>query len=378
MANLHSPKLNAQFVRTAKPGKYTDGHGLMLWVKPSGARSWVQRIVIHGKRRDIGLGAFPLVTLAEAREIAFANRKIARAGSDPREQRQATAPSFEDATRSVHAIHAPSWKNDRQRAQWLDEVKRIVWPAIGHLPVDVITTGQLTAVFGPIWLSTPVVASRVRQRTEKILDWAISQGYMMDNPAAAPLKANLPKQPKGEHHKALHHREVANAIRATRASTSGDNTKLAFEFIVLTAARLGEVLNAQWDEFDLDARTWTIPGARMKANRAHRVPLSNRAIEILKATGTNRTGLVFISPRGRKLDDKTIRAMLAKAGVNASIHGFRSSFRDWCSDTGKAREVAEMALAHIVANKTEAAYARSDLFDRRVEMMEQWGGYVTA
>ena len=200
----------------------------------------------------------------------------------------------------------------------------------------------------------------------------------MDNPAGSPLKANLPKQPKGEHHKALHHREVANAIRATQASTSGENTKLAFEFIVLTAARLGEVLNAQWDEFDLDARTWTIPGARMKANRAHRVPLSNRAIEILRATGTNRSGLVCVSPRGRKLDDKTIRTMLAKAGVNASIHGFRSSFRDWCSDTGKAREVAEMALAHIVANKTEAAYARSDLFDRRVEMMEQWGGYVTA
>ena len=208
MANLHSPKLSAAFVKAAPTGKYTDGHGLMLWVKPSGTRSWVQRLVIHGKRRDMGLGAYPLVSLAEARDQAFANRKRARAGGDPRE-REAAVPSFMEAARSLHAIHSATWKNERQRAQWIDEVERIAGPAIGHLPVDVITTAQLTELFGPIWLTKPVNAKRVRQRTERILDWAVSQGFRSDNPAGSPLKANLPKQPAAVHHKALAHGEVA-------------------------------------------------------------------------------------------------------------------------------------------------------------------------
>ena len=178
--------------------------------------------------------------------------------------------------------------------------------------------------------------------------------------------------------KALAHGEVAGAIQAVRASTSNGISKLAFEFVVLTASRIGEVLGARWSEIDLDARIWTIPASRMKAEREHRVPLSDRAIEILRETGDKRTGLVFGSPwdRAKPLDQKTLRTMLKQAGVDSTLHGFRSSFRDWCGDTGKEREIAEMALAHTVRNAVEAAYARSDLFDRRVTLMQQWADYV--
>ena len=382
MANLHTPKLTDRKVKSAKPGKYTDGHGLMLWVKPSGTRSWVQRMIIQGKRRDMGLGGYPLVTLAEAREIAFRNRKVARAGGDPRSQPSGIkVPTFADATRAVHAIHAPSWRNDKQRAQWIDEVARIVWPAIGHLPVDTITTAQLTEIFEPIWLVKPVIANRVRQRTEKIMDWAVSQGFRPDNPANAPLKANLPKQPKGEHHTALPHREVSGAIQAVRKSTSGEMSKLAFEFLVLTATRKSETLEARWNEIDMDAKTWTIPADRIKAGREHRIPLSTRAMDVLKRakrlSPVNRTGLVFVSPRGRALDGNTPNKMLAKVGIQASPHGFRSSFKGWCMDTGQDHAATEFSLAHTVANQTEAAYSHTtDMFDRRRELMQEWSDYI--
>lgn len=378
MANLHSPKLTASFVKAAAPGKYTDGHGLTLFVQPSGSRQWVQRLVIHGRRREMGLGGYPLVTLAEAREVAFANRKIARAGGDPRQQATAAVPTFEAATRAVHAIHAPTWRSDRQRQQWIDEVARVVWPAIGHLPVDAITTSHLTEIFRPIWIAKPVLSARVRQRAEKVMDWAVSQGHRADNPAGAPLKANLPAQPKGQHHKAILHSAVAGAIRAVRETSSTLNAKLAFEFIVLTAARKAEVLGARWDEIDMEAATWTVPASRMKAERDHRVPLSTGALAVLARAkampGSN--ALVFPSARGRRLDCKTLNAMLMKAGVEASPHGFRSSFRDWCSETGKPRELAEAALAHVVRDATEAAYARSDMLELRRPLMQDWAAYL--
>ena len=377
-------KIDSLTPNATKTRKIADGHGhgLMLWIQPSGSRQWVQRIMIQGKRCAIGLGGYRVVGLAEARELAFENWRVARRGGDPRSQSTAPkVPTFADATRAVHAIHAPSWRNDKQRAQWIDEVARIVHPAVGHLPVDAITTAQLTAVFEPIWLTKSVLANRVRQRTERIFDWAVSQGYRPDNPANAPLKANLPKQPKGEHHSAIPHREVAAAIQAVRNSTSGEMAKLAFEFLVLTAARKGEVLEARWSEIDMEAATWTIPGSRMKAGREHRVPLTTRATAILARardlSPNNPTGLVFRSARGNALDGNTMNKMLAKVGVQASPHGFRSTFRDWCSETEKPRELAEAALAHSNPNATEAAYARSDLFDRRRGLMEGWSGYVT-
>ena len=382
MANLHAHKLSAAFVKSAPVGRHTDSHGLMLVVQASGTRSWIQRIVIQGKRRDMGLGGYPMVSLSEAREKALANRKRARNGEDPRFKPATAVPTFREATMVFHAIHAPTWKNDRQRAQWLDEVKRVVWPAIGQLPINAITTGQLTGIFSPIWLSKPVLANRVRQRTEKVIEWAISQGHRTDNPAAAPLKANLPKQPKGGHQKAIPHTELPGAIRTVRQSTSSDMTKLAFEFLVLTATRKSETLEARWSEIDLDARTWTIPAARMKAGRDHRIPLSNAAMDVLarvKAmSANNRSGFVFVSPRGNRLDPNTMNKMLAKVGIAASPHGFRSSFKGWSMDNGMSHTATEFSLAHTVADKTEAAYSHTtDVFETRRGLMEQWGEYVT-
>ena len=379
MANLHAWKLKSKFVeRATTPGKFTDGHGLMLWIQPSGSRQWVQRLVIHGKRRDMGLGGYPLVTIAEARDRALANRRIARAGGDPRTQANPGTPTFADASRTFHGIHAPGWKNEKQRAQWIDEVSRIVWPAIGHLPVDVITTPQLTAVFEPIWLAKPVISNRVRQRTERIFDWAISQGFRADNPAAAGLKANLPKQPKGDHQKAVPHGEVSGAIQAVRNSTSGDMAKSAFEFLVLTATRKSEAMEARWDEIDVEARTWVIPASRMKAGREHRIPLSRQAMAILarceRGSG-ERTGFIFGS-RDKPINPNTLNKMLAKVGVQASPHGFRASFKSWAMETGQNHLATEFALAHSIADKTEAAYARSDLFEDRIPLMQQWADYV--
>ena len=381
MSNLRASQLTAASVPTLGPGKYTDGHGLTLFVQPSGSRQWVQRIHIHGKRREFGLGGFPMVTLREAREKAFENRRIARAGGDPRRQSVNPAvPTFAEATRTVHAIHAPSWRSDKQCQQWIDEVSRIVWPAVGHLPVDAITTAQLTEVFKPIWLTKPVIANRVRQRTEKIMEWCIAEGHRPDNPANAPLKANLPKQPKGGHHRAIQYTEVAGALDAVRNSPSGEMVKCAFEFLVLTATRKAETLKAAWNEIDLEAGIWTIPASRMKAEREHRIPLSKRATEILaraKAMSpNNRSGFVFVSPRGRAYDEKTMNTMLANAGVKASPHGFRASFKSWCMETGQDHAATEFSLAHTLANQTEGSCVRTDLFDIRRALMEAWAAFL--
>ena len=378
MANLHQLKLTDRKVKAAPAGKYTDGHGLTLFVQPSGSRQWVQRLVIQGKRREMGLGGYPLVSLAEARDRALSNRRVARSGGDPRHQQAISkAPTFAEATRQVHAIHAPTWKNDRQRQQWIDEVIRIVHPAIGHLPVDVITTAQLTDVFKPIWASKPVIASRVRQRTERIFDWAVSQGYRPDNPAAAPLKANLPKQAKRDHHRAIHHSALREAIDAVRNSTSREMTKAAFEFLVLTATRKSETLEASWNEIDLESRTWIIPASRMKAGREHRVPLSDRAIEILRQVkGRRSTGYIFHSS-GSPIDGNTMNKMLSKAGIQASPHGFRATFKGWAMETGQDHTATEFAQAHLVRDKTEAAYAHTtDLFEIRRKMMQEWSEYL--
>ena len=382
--------LTEKFVeRATEPGTYSDGqhsgNGLMLRIQRSGSRQWIQRIVIHGKRRDIGLGGCSIVTLDEARAKARENRRIARAGGDPRTQVNPGVPTFADATKRVHAIHAASWKNDKQRAQWINEVSRIVWPTIGHLPIDSITTNQLTAVFEPIWLSKPVIASRVRQRTERIFDWAVSQDYRPNNPAGSPLKANLPKQPKGGHQKALHHSELPEAIRTVRNSTSNDSVKLACEFLALTIVRRKEGLGARWDEIDLDAQTWTVPASRMKVegNGDHRVPLSTAAMNVLarceKASG-GRTGFVFPSPRSRAkpIDESTVNTMMRNNGIDASPHGFRSSFKGWAMEGAKNHLATEFAQAHKVKDKTEAAYSHTtDLFDMRRELMQEWGEYVT-
>ena len=387
----HRLKLTVAKVRSAQPGRYQDGNGLMLNVKPSRSRQWIQRIVIQGKRVDIGLGGFPLVTLAEAREQAFQNRRIARAGGDPR-AKQSVAPAFADATRKVHAIHAPAIKNATDRAKWINDMINHAFPTLGNRPVDQITTSEVMAVILPLWHDKPTVAKRVKQRLSLVMQWAIVEGYRIDNPAGDALNAVLPRNGNGngngngtKHMQALPYKDVANAITAVRESAKHDSAKLAFEFLVLTAVRSHEVRGAQWSEIDMDARTWTIPAERMKAGKEHRVPLSDSAMKVLEkarellhtTTVNKRSGLLFPN-RGKPVDEKVMPRMMKELRINAVPHGFRSSFRDWCAEYAKAaREVAEAALAHVVSNKIEAAYARSDLFQRRAELMQQWADYLS-
>lgn len=377
--------LSVQFVRNAPPGFYCDGHGLNLRVDPSGARRWVQRLMIRGKSRTLGLGGFPLVSLAEARERAIRNRKLARAGGDPlAEKRQARLmPTFEEAVEHVVALHRPHWRNAKHAKDWPSSLRRHTFPRIGARPVSEVTSDDVLAVLTPIWHTRPETARRVRQRIGAVMKWAVAKGYRTDNPAGEAIGQALPRQVAEKRHMpALPYREVPGAIEAVRGSDASLAAKLAFEFLVLTAARSGETRLATWDEFDLEARVWTIPGERMKARRPHRVPLSERVLRVLGEARmlSGGDGLVFPGMKaGRPLSDMTLSKLLHELNIAAVPHGFRSSFRDWASElTDTPHAVMEAALAHTVKDKAEAAYARSDLFDRRRHLMDQWAAYLSA
>ena len=386
--------LTAQFVKTARdPGKYFDGHGLFLRVQPNGARQWVQRIVIRGKRCELGLGNPALVSLAEARDLALGNRKLAQAGGDPiRAKRESDAVlSFEDAARKVHALHLPTWRNAKHGAQFLATLETYTFPRLGNLRVADVNTADVLAVLTPIWTAKPETAARVRQRIGMVMKWAVAQGWRQDNPAESIAQA-LPKRDQSlrEHRKALTYAEVADCINAVQASGAGLSTKLAFEFLVLTATRSGEARGALWSEIDLGnpaipaipaiSATWTIPASRMKAKREHRIPLTARAVEILQAAKAlgDGTGLVFPGTKaGKPLSDMTLSKLVKELDFAADIHGFRTSFRTWAQErTNFPREVAEAALAHAIKDKAEAAYARSDVFEKRRKMMDAWAGYL--
>ena len=363
------------------PGRYGDGGTLHLVVAPRGTKNWVQRLTVNGRRRDIGLGGWPLVTLAEARNQAFENRRLARRGGDPLAHKsRAKMPTFEQAVEKVIDLHRETWKDTGKTANlWQATLREYAYPHIGEKRVDAVTTGDVMAVLVPIWVRKYETARKVRRRIGTVMKWAVAQGYRADNPAGESITAALPKQHKQVRHMpAVPHGEVADAIRVVRASAAWLGTKLAFEFLVLTATRSGEGRLATWDEIDIDKRVWTVPAARTKTTREHRVPLSGRALEILDeavALG-DRTGLVFPSQRKKALSDMTISKLLREQHISAVPHGFRSSFRNWCAETGQSRESAEAALGHAVKNQTEAAYNRTTLFDLRRNLMEKWSLYL--
>ena len=370
--------LSAAFVRTAPPGFYCDGHGLNLRVDPSGARQWVQRLVIRGRPRMLGLGGDPLVSLAEARNVAFANRQRARAGGDPLDEKHhgQGVPTVEEAAAVVLEQQRPGWRNAKHARDWPRSLRAYAFPRIGAVPVSEVTTADVLAILTPIWHDKPETARRVRQRIGAVMKWAVAMGYRPDNPAGDALGR---QQAVVQHMRALPHGAVADALATVRASPAAVTTKRAFEFLVLTAARSSEMRLATWDEMDLDAGVWTIPAARMKAKRDHRVPLSGRALAILHDVQrlSDGTGLVFPNPRGKPLSDATLSQLIKELGIAPVPHGFRSSFRDWAAEqTNTPREVVEAALAHTVRNPTEAAYARSDLFERRRRLMDDWAAYL--
>ena len=322
------------------------------------------------------------MTLARARRLALDNRREIAEGRDPR-NRTGGIPTFDAAAETVIALHAETWKDSgKSAAQWRASLRDYAMPRLGRMSVASITSADVLAVLMPIWNTKRETARRVRQRIGAVMKWAIAEGHRNDNPAGEAIGAALPKNGGHRlHQRALPHDRVASALETVRASQAYILTRLAFEFLVLTATRSGEVRGARWNEVDLEARTWTIPAARMKTMRGHRVPLSARALEVLHDARlyADDSELVFPSVTGRALSDSTLSKLVRELGIQAVPHGFRSSFRQWAAErTNFAREVCEEALAHVNPNRVEAAYQRSDLFDRRRELMDQWARYVTA
>lgn len=342
------------------------------------SKQWIWRGTVRVKRVDFGLGGYPYTSLAEARQAAFEHRKLARAGGDPRALRR-SAPTFAEATEKVIAIHRDAWRpGSKSEAQWRASLRDYAMPRVGQKGVDEITTSDVMAVLLPIWTSKAETARRVRQRIGTVMKWAVAKGYRPDNPASGAIGAALPKNSgTRQHFRALTHSKVRSALDTVRASSAWAPTKLAFEFLVLTAARSGEVRGARWEEIDFESATWTVPANRMKAARKHRVPIP--ALKVLRRAQelADGTGLVFTSPTGRILSPSTLSKLPRELGIRAVPHGFRTSFRVWCGGAGVAREVAEAALAHVIRDKVEAAYARETLFARRREVMEAWAQCVT-
>lgn len=379
--------------RLKAPGLHFVGGvaGLALQVAPGGARTWVLRFAIAGKRRDMGLGGFPDVTLAGAREKAREARAKADQGIDPILQRQeaksalrasaAAAKTFSECTTAYVDAKSAEWKNDKHRQQWGNTLKEYADPIIGQLLVRDVTLTHVLKILEPIWTSKTETASRVRGRIESVLNWATVRGYRSgENPARwrghlEKLLAKPSKVTKVEHHMALDVNAVPAFMSALRHEKGLGPT--ALEFTILTAARSGEVRGATWAEIDLETGVWTIPGERMKAGKEHRVPLSPAAVKLLRALPRiKETTLLFPSAKNTPLSDMTLTAVLRRMGVDAVPHGFRSTFRDWASEhTNYPREVAEMALAHAIGDKVEAAYRRGELLEKRRRLMKDWATF---
>jgi integrase len=341
--------------------------------------------MVQGRRREIGVGPFRLIGLAKAREIAKEWRTIARDGGDPklhRDRQRAHGMSFEDAAKKAHAeIIVAKGGNGKHVAQWLTTLESYAFPAIGKRPVSLIDQADVIRVLRPIWLEKAETARRVRQRVRAVLEWARVNGHREALDATLGVESGLPKAERAvEHFAAVPWRDLPALMRRIEAAEGMG--ALALRFAILTAARSGEVRGATWAEIDFDAAVWTVPAARMKAGKEHRVPLSPAALEVLraaKAQAVRPDDLAFPSTRpGKPLSDMTLSAVLKRLNVEATVHGFRSTFRDWTEEaTAYPHEVKEAALAHIVKSKVERAYRRTDLFERRAEMMAAWAGYVS-
>lgn len=383
----------------ADPGWHADGGGLYLEVDQSGRKRWAMRLTVNGKRRDFGLGPLHKVSLLEARERATEYRSKAYRGIDPvadkrrpKDQPRPTVPTFEEVSRKVHEQRRGAWSNGKHVDQWINTLRDHVFPIIGTRPIDEIGTPDVLNVLTPIWTNKPETARRVRQRLATVLDWARAAGHRSgDNPVQLIGDALPRHRREPEHHPALPYQQVAKFIGKLRRSNAEQITKLAFEFLILTAARTTEVRKARWSEVDLTARTWTIPGSddktgrRMKAGREHVVPLSNRCAAILtsaKALSRDDELIFPDSQSGKAMSENRFlvaRDALGYTKDKCTPHGFRSSFRDWAAEeTTFPAEVVEMALAHAIKSKVEAAYRRGHLLTKRAELMEAWARYATS
>ncbi|MCY3650427.1 MAG: tyrosine-type recombinase/integrase [Acidimicrobiaceae bacterium] len=376
--------LTAAFVRSiSRPGRYGDGrggHGLSLLVKQTAngrwSKTWAQRLRISGRTVSLGLGSYPAVSLALARERALANRQAVEEGRDPRRRHAVT---FAEAMEAVVELHRPNWKpTSNTEQQWRSLLAHHIDPTIGPMPIADVSAADVVAVLDRVW-DRPELARRTARRISTTMKWAMGRGLRETDPTSAAVAAMPKLHHRPNHHRALHHRDLPDALNKVRASEAAASTKGALELLVLTATRPGEVRNATWDEFDLDAAVWTIPAVRYKTGTEFRVPLSPRAVELLTQArcGTDDDALVFLSPvTGRAVSENTYVKLLRDLDIPTSAHGLRATFRSWCSDTGVPRDLAEMALGHAVSG-VEGAYARSDMLERRRPLMQQWAAYIT-
>ena len=379
-------KLTALKVKALRePGRYGDGGGLYLVIRPTGSKSWVQRAVVDGRRRDIGVGGYPAISLAKARERAAANRTAVADGKDPQaERRKPTLPTFRQAAERYIRANRARWRNRKTAINWQGSLEMYAYPVFGDRRVDRITQADVLTALS-IWTTKPSIARKLRQRLRAVFAWAQAFGFVTVNPAGEVINAALPPMPAvKQHFRALPYEEVGSALETVDASSASLASRLCFRFLVLTAARSGEARGAMWDEIDLDARTWTIPASRMKAGREHRVPLSDAALSILREANSLRDDSDLIFPStlkpGRQLSDMTLTKLLRSIGLadRATVHGFRTTFKTWCMEqTEIPWAVGEAALAHSLGNSTEQAYARSDLFERRRALMQVWADYLT-
>jgi integrase len=392
-------------VKNAKPGRHGDGEGLHLLVKESGARSWVYRFMLNGKSRDIGLSRCPEavhlmmksgtdeLTLAHARYVATVYRFKVKSGIDPLEEReqqkaqkladeqsaQVAGITFRSVAGSYIGANEGGWRNAKHRQQWKNTLATYAYPFIGDLPVADVSTAHVLQIIEPIWKEKPETANRVRGRIETVLDAAKARGYRDgENPARwrGHIAQILPARPRltRGHHKALPYSDLPAFVAELRKREAV--AALALEFTILTAARTGESIGATWGEVDLGKAIWVIPADRMKAAREHRVPLSPRAVEILLLTRKLQSDRLFAGNKGRALSGMAMSMLLRRMKAAVTTHGFRSSFRDWSAEcTAYPHEVCEMALAHVIGNKAEAAYRRGDMFDKRRRLMDDWASY---
>ncbi len=383
---------NIQVNNLSSPGKHYDRDGLYLNINKSGSKSWVYRYQLNGKRTEMGLGSIKDVNLAHARDLALENRKLHKSGINPiahRDKTRNTVPevhslSFDECAETYITAHEPSWRNIKHASQWRNTIKQYASPVFGHLPVDQIDTDLVMQVLDPIWHTKTETASRVRGRIENILSWAIVRGYRAGpNPALwrGHLSILLPQRSKVQairHYPALPYADICSFMQQLQTKTS--LSAKALKLTILTACRTSEVLGAQWGEFDLEAKVWTIPAERMKARREHRVPLSDQIVVLLESINREVSNdWVFPSRNNKPLSNMAMLNLLQKnmGRSDLTVHGFRSTFKDWAmEETVFPGELSEAQLAHTIQNAAQAAYERGDKLEKRREMMQEWTDYL--
>lgn len=371
-------------INNAKAGRHADGRGLYLLVNPTGGKSWVLRVQVDGKRHDYGLGSFDLVGLAQAREKAAQWRQLAKAGFDPSleaKRQKGRQTTFKVAAEQYHKERSSSWKNGKHRDQWINTLRTYAYPTIGDLSVDQIDADEIRRVLAPIWQEKAETARRVKERIGSVLDYSKAKGWRATE---APMRAVNTllrgiKQPKGKNFEAMPYKAIPTFIEGLNQSGQSV-THLALIYLIMTAARSGEVRNARWGEIDFENAIWNVPAERMKMGVAHSVPLPPRAVNVLRLAQNHSDGkkesVIFPGLRNKPLSDMTLTKVLrTNGGGTATVHGFRSAFRDWCAESGFSNDWAEAALAHAVTNRVEAAYRRTKFLDQRVNLMKTWSNF---